>query len=396
MGKRNACIVAAGVSNFGERQAHFVDLFQEASKKCFDDLPGLNKKDVDGLLVATSLGGRTSTQINTAPVIAERLGLKPTAMCTRIDTLCAGGNSGIILAKGLVESGIAEMVMVAGGEKLFTPQKWEIFYSEINVVDHDWDGANGLGLPSPFFAMHAKDHMKRFGTTKEQLAAVSVANYNFGSINPYAQYQRKLTLQEALEAPIVTPPLSLYDCCPITDGAACCIITTEEKAKEISGNHPLVYIRGTAQASVSSVTSNWPGEYLSDWPHLRLAVKRAFEKAEVTAADIDVAQTHDCFTISQVIEVEEFGWCKKGEGGPFVAAGQTCIGGKIPVNTDGGLLACGHPFGATGIRQATEIMKQLQGRATFQVKDAAIGLAHNLSGLCAEHTIVVYGREPVK
>ncbi len=141
MNKRNACIVAAGVSNFGERQAHFVDLFQEAAKRCFDDIPGLNQEDVDGLLVATSLGGRTSTQVNTAPVIAERLGLKPTAMCTRIDTLCAGGNSGIILATGLVESGMADMVMVTGGEKLFTPSEMGNFYSEINVVDHDWDGS---------------------------------------------------------------------------------------------------------------------------------------------------------------------------------------------------------------------------------------------------------------
>lgn len=396
MSKRNACIVAAGISKFGERQAHFVDLFQEAAKLCFDDLPTLNKSDIDGLLVATSLGGRTSTQVNAAPVIAERLGLKPTAMCTRIDTLCAGGNSGIILAKGLVESGAAEMVMVTGGEKLFTPQKWEVFYSEINVVDHDWDGANGLGLPSPFFALHAKDHMRRFGTTKEQLASVSVTNYNYGSVNPYAQYQRKLTMEDALTAPNVTPPLSLYDCTPITDGAACCIITTEEKAKELSGDRPLVYVRGSAQVSISSVTSNWPGEYLSDWPHLKLAATKAFERAKVTADDIDVAQTHDCFTISQVIEVEEIGFCKKGEGGPFIASGQTGPNGKIPINTDGGLLSCGHPFGATGIRQGIEIMKQLQGRAAFQVKDASIGLAHNLSGLCAEHTVVIYGREPVK
>jgi len=396
MSKRNACIVASGVSNFGERQAHFVDLFQEAAKRCFEDLPEMNKKDVDGLLVATSLGGRTSTQVNAAPVIAERLGIKPTAMCTRIDTLCAGGNSGIILAKGLIESGMAEMVMVTGGEKLCTPQKWEVYYSEINVVDHDWDGANGLGLPSPFFAMNAKEHMKRFGTTKEQLAAVSVANYNYGSVTPYAQYQRKLTMQDALEAPFITPPLSLYDCCPITDGAACCIITSEDKAKEISGNRPLVYVRGTAQVTLNSVTSNWTGDYLADWPHLRLAAKLAFERAQLTPDDIDVAQTHDCFTISEIIEVEEFGWCKKGEGGPFIASGEVNIGGKIPINTDGGLLSCGHPFGATGIRQATEILKQLQGRANSQVKGAAFGLAHNLSGLCAEHTVVIYGKEPVK
>ena len=396
MDKRNACVIAAGVSKFGVRQAHFVDMFQEAAKVCFDDIPALKPKDVDGILVATSLGGRNATQVNAAPVIAERLGIKPKSMCTRLDTLCAGGSSGIILAKGLIESGIADIVMVTGGEKLYTPQKWEVFYSEINVVDHDWDGAQGLGLPPPFFAMHAKDHMKRFGTTKEQLAAVSVANYNYGSVNPTAQYQKKLTMEEAMAAPSVVPPLTLYDCCPITDGAAAVIIASEEKAKELT-NRPLVYIRGTAQVSLSSVSANWPGgDNFSDWPHLKLAAERAYQAAKVGPDDIDVAQTHDCFTISEVIEVEEFGFCKKGEGGPFVASGAINLGGKIPVNTDGGLLSCGHPFGATGIRQGTEILRQLQGRAINQVKGASIGLTHNLSGACAEHTVLIYGLEPVK
>jgi acetyl-CoA C-acetyltransferase len=395
LNKRNACIIAAGISNFGERQAHFVDLFQEAAKRCFDDIPALKPKDVDGILVATSLGGRTSTQVNAAPVIAERLGIKPRAICTRLDTLCAGGSSGIILATGLVQSGMADVVMVTGGEKLFTPQKWEVYYSEINVVDHDWDGAQGLGLPSPFFAMNAKEHMRVYGTTKEQLAAVSVTNYGYGAAHPWAQMQKKLTMEEALAAPPITPPLSLYDCCPVTDGAAAIIVCCEEKAKEFT-NRPLVYVRGTAQATLSSVTSNWPGEHLGDWPHLRLAAKRAYEMAQVKPEDIDVAQTHDCFTISEIIEVEELGFCKKGEGGPFVASGAINPGGKIPINTDGGLLSCGHPFGATGIRQGMEIMRQLQGRATFQVKDAKIGLTHNLSGLCAEHTVLIYGREPVK
>ena len=162
MNKRNACIIAAGVSVFGERQAHLVDLFQEAAKRCLDDIPGLKPKDIDGLLVATSLGGRTSTQVNTAPVVAERLGLRPTSICTRLDTLCAGGNSGIILATALVESGMSDVVMVTGAEKLYTPQRWEVFYSELNVVDHDWDATQGLGLPPPFFALHAKEHMKRY------------------------------------------------------------------------------------------------------------------------------------------------------------------------------------------------------------------------------------------
>ena len=395
MNKRNACIIAAGVSVFGERQAHLVDLFQEAAKRCLDDIPGLKPKDIDGLLVATSLGGRTSTQVNTAPVVAERLGLRPTSICTRLDTLCAGGNSGIILATALVESGMSDLVMVTGAEKLYTPQRWEVFYSELNVVDHAWDATQGLGLPPPFFALHAKEHMKRYGTTKEQLAAVSVTNYNFGAVNPDAQFQKKLTMEEAMSAMPIAPPLTLYDCCPITDGGAAAIIACEEKARELS-DRPLVYIRGGAQVALHSVSANWPGEHLADWPHLRLAAKKAYEKAKVGPDDIDVAQTHDCFTISEVIEVEEFGFCKKGEGGPYVASGQINLGGKVPVNTDGGLLSCGHPFGATGIRQSAEILKQLQGRATFQVKGAEIGLAHNLSALCAEHTVVIYGREPVK
>ena len=290
---------------------------------------------------------------------------------------------------------IADIVMVAGGEKLYTPQKWEVFYSELASIDHDWDAPNGLGLPPPFFALIAKEHMKHYGTTKEQLAWVSVVNYNYGAENPKAQFQKKLTLEEALGAPPVVPPLTLYDCCPITDGAAAVIIACEEKAKDLT-DRPLVYIRGGAQASLHSVSANWPGEHLADWAHLRVAAKRAYEMAKVGPEEVDVAETHDCFSISEVVEVEELGFCKKGEGGPFVESGQTKIGGKIPINTDGGLLSCGHPFGATGIRQGIEIMRQLQGRARFQVEGAEIGLTHNLSGLNVEHTIVIYGREPVK
>ena len=394
MANRNACIIAGGMSQWGVREASLVDVTQEAAKACLDDLPGLTPKDIDGLLYASSYAGRCSFQVNTAPVMAERLGLRPTSICARVDVLCAGGSAGILLAKGLVESGMADVVMVAGGEKLYTPQKWEVFYSELASIDHDWDAPNGLGLPPPFFALTATEHMKHYGTTKEQLAKVSVVNYNFGVDNPKAQMRKALTMEEALGAPSVVAPLTLYDCCPITDGAAAVIVASEEKARVLS-DRPPVYIRGGAQAVLHSVSANWPGEHLADWAHLRVAAQKAYASAKLTPADIDVAETHDCFSISQVIEMEELGFCKKGEGGPFVGDGNTDIGGKIPVNTDGGLLSCGHPFGATGIRQGMEMMKQLQGRAAHQVEGAAFALQHNLSGLNVEHTIVMYGREPV-
>ena len=204
-----------------------------------------------------------------------------------------------------------------------------------------------------------------------------------------------MTVEEVVTAKDIAPPLGLYDCCPLSDGAAAVIIASEERAKELT-ERPLVYIRGGAQVSLHSVTANWPGKHLGDWPHLRLAAQKAYEKAKTSPAEIHVAQMHDCFSISEIIEAEELGFCPKGEGGPFVTSGQTKLGGSIPTNTDGGLLSCGHPFGATGVRQGIEILKQLQGRAANQVKGAAMGMTHNLSGANVEHTIVIYGREPAE
>jgi acetyl-CoA C-acetyltransferase len=264
------------------------------------------------------------------------------------------------------------------------------------VNDHDWDSAMGLGVPPPFFAMIATNHMKRYGTTKEHMAHVSVANYNYGTDNPNAQFSgRTLTLQEALEARIIADPFGLYDCCPLSDGASAVIIASEERAKEMS-DRPLVYIRGTGQHSSHSMSAGWPGETPAEWTHLKIAGEVAYKNAQLTPKDIDVAQVHDCFTISEIIEMEELGFCKKGEGGEFVASGAITLDGEIPTNTDGGLISVGHPFGASGARQSLEICKQLQGRARHQVKDAKFGLAHNLSGTCAQHTVVIYGREPVE
>lgn len=393
--KKNAVIVGGGTSKFGVRQATIHDMIQEAARACADDIPGLKPSDIDGLIIATTMAGRHSSALNTAPLVVHRLGLSPTSICIRLDTLCAGSNSAVIVAKGLVESGIAEVVLVTGAEKVYMPQRWETNYTQLMVNDHDWDSSMGLGVPPPFFAMIARMHMKRYGTTKEQMASVSVTNYTYGDGHKMGHYAgRSITLQDALDARIIAEPFGLYDCCPLSDGASAIVIASEEKAKELS-DRPFVYLRGTGQHATHSMSAGWPGETLAEWPHLKTAGEVAFKNAKLTPKDIDVAQTHDCFTISEIIELEELGFCKKGEGGEFVASGANKIDGEIPTNTDGGLLVYGHPFGASGARQAIEICKQLQGRAIHQVKDASYGLTHNLSGTCAQHTVVVYGKDPV-
>ena len=387
---RNVCAIAGGMSKWGVRDGSQRDFFQEAAKACYDDNPQLNPKDIDGLLVASAYTERTSYQTHLAPLVAEYVGIKPKNICARVELLCASGSSAIILAFAMIKSGQADIVMVAGGEKLYTPQKWEVFYSELASVDHDWDGSQGLGLPPPVFAMVAKQHMLQYGTKKEHLGVVSVKNRRNSSKNPKAQFQTPVTMEEVMSGRMIVPPLTLYDCCPITDGAACLVLAVEEKAKQMT-DKPLVYIRGTGQASVNNMSANMPN--WTTWEALKIAAQQAYSKSRVDPKEVNVAMTHDCFTISEIIEMEDLGFCKKGEGGFFVADGQNDFGGQVPTNTDGGLLGCGHPFGGTGIRQGIEVMRQLRGDAIQQVPNANVGLTHNLSGFIAAHTVLIYGRE---
>ncbi len=387
---RNVCIIGGGMSKWGVREGSQRDFFQEAAKACYEDIPQLNPKDIDGLLVASAYTERTSYQTHLAPLVAEHVGVKPKNICARVELLCASGSSAIILGYAMIKSGQADIIMVTGGEKLYTPQKWEVFYSELASVDHDWDGSQGLGLPPPVFAMVAKQHMKQFGTKKEHLGKISVKNRRNSAKNPKAQFQKPVTMEEVMEGRMIVSPLTLYDCCPITDGAATVILAAEEKAKELT-DKPLVYVLGTGQASVNNMSANMPD--WTTWEALKIAAGQAYTKAKVEPKDINVAMTHDCFTISEIIEMEDLGFCEKGEGGPFVEDGQNDLGGKVPTNTDGGLLGCGHPFGGTGIRQAMEILRQLRGDATQQVPGANIGLTHNLSGFIAAHTVLIYGKE---
>jgi len=387
-------MVAGGVNKWGRRAANFRQLAAEAAKACFDSNPNIDHKEIDGFILATTYAERTGVQVHPAPFIAQIIGLQPKKLYMRVENQCGSGTTAIRTAWWAIASGYVDMVMCLGVEKLMIPVHEEIFLNAASAMDHDWEGCFGLTPPAAF-AMAAQAHMRKFGTTEEQMAMVSVKNHRHAMKTPYAHHYERykkhgpVTLETALKSRMIAYPLKLFDCSTNTDGAAACILASEEKAKELTDKP--VYLIGTSQVCLHGSWQKATYEWW-EWPALRLAARQAYEMAGIKPEDVDVAEIHDCFTISEIIEYEELGWCEKGQGGKFIEEGLSDYGGKVVVNPRGGLIACGHPFAATGIAQAYEIFLQLRGEAgERQVKDAKIGLNHNLSGL-GEHHIIIYKR----
>jgi Acetyl-CoA acetyltransferase len=253
-----------------------------------------------------------------------------------------------------------------------------------SAADREWEAEVGATFPG-LYAMMARAHMHELGTTREQLAQVAVKNHYHGSMNPRAQFRNKITIDTVINSPLVADPLRLFDCSPITDGAAAVVLVPAERAKEFTDTP--IYVKAAAQAS--DTISLHDRRSLTSIDATTIAADRAFKMARLQRSQIDVAEVHDCFTIAEIMAIEDLGFFEKGAGGPVTLAGDTAIGGKIPINTSGGLKACGHPVGATGIKQAVEIVEQLRGDAgKRQVDGAEVGLTHNVGGTGG--TVVVH------
>ena len=387
---RQVALVGAGVTKFGVRKASYRDLIWEAGKACFDSIPALKPKDLEGLVVGTVMPERTAFQSHISSMAAEALGITPSALSARTEHMCASGTVGIRYAYAFIAAGLCDLVMVLGVEKLNQPVSDEAILNMGTGVDREWEACHGLTAP-PCFALAAQQHMARYGTTEEQLARVGVKNHTHASRNPNAHFQKGATLEQVLCSRMIASPLRLFMCSPITDGAAAVILASEERASDLT-DRP-VWIRGTGQALDGFTLSSLPDDY-SHWPAMKRAAQAAYRMAGVGPRDVDLAEVHDCFAIAEVIAYEELGFCEKGDGGRFVEKGLADYGGDVVVNPRGGLMGCGHPLGATGVAQAAEVFAQLRGEAgARQVQNAAIGLAHNNSGM-GEHVVVVYGRDP--
>jgi acetyl-CoA acetyltransferase len=266
-----------------------------------------------------------------------------------------------------------------------TPEVTEFLAMASDFPFEQWHGITFPGL----FALMATAHMHKYGTTEQHLGMVAVKNHYHGSLNPKAHMQKEITLEAALSSRVIAWPLKLYDCSLITDGASCLILTKPELAKKYT-DLP-VHIIGSGQAS--DTIGMYERDGFTSLAAAKLAADKAYGMADVKPGELDVAEVHDCFTIAEIIAYEDLGLCKPGEGSRLVEIGETKLGGKIPVNTSGGLKAKGHPVGATGTGQAYEMFLQLTGQAEKrQVKNAEVGLTHNVGGSGATATVHIYRR----
>lgn len=372
----NISVVGTGLTKFGELwDKSLSDLSLEASTEAIADAQILNK-DIDAVFVANMLHGSLSGQDHLGAVVTSLLGI--TCPAFRIEGACASGGLAIHLAVQSLLSGTYRKVLVLGVEKM-TDATGSKISSALMGAGSEEERKAGLTFPA-LYALLANSHMAKYGTTRKDLASVAVKNHFHASLNNKAQFPFEVTEEKVLSSSNISYPITLFDASPITDGAAAVILSSDEKASD-------VHIKASAVATDTiGLTER---KSLTELMATKIASSKAYKQAGVTAKDIDIAEVHDCFTIAEILAMEDLGLCDKGHGGKFIRSGKTKLGGICPVNTSGGLKACGHPVGATGVKQIVELTQQLQGKSgKRQVKGVKIGLAQNVGGTGA--TVVVH------
>lgn len=382
---RRVAIIGAGMTKFGEHwEKGFRELVVEAGIKAVEDAK-ISGENITAGYIGTMASGKLIGQEHIGALIADYMGLNPIPI-TRVEGACASGSLALRQGVMAVASGMHDIVVVGGVEKMTDLGTGGVSDALGGAGDQEWELFLGATFPG-LYALMAKRHMHEFGTTEEMMASVAVKNHKHGSKNPYAQFQKEISMDDVLKSKMVADPLKVFDCSPITDGGAALVLAPLEIAESYTKKP--VEVAASGQASDTIALDN--REKLSEIAATRVAAEKAYTRAGITAKDVDVAEVHDCFTIAEIMAIEDLGFFKKGEGGKATMEGKTTFGGDIVVNTSGGLKSAGHPVGATGIKQAIEIAWQLRGDAgERQVKDAEIGLSHNVGGSGATVVVHVY------
>lgn len=383
---RAVAIIGVGSTPFGKLEG--MGILGLAVSACREALAEsrVPREKIQACYLGNFVGERLASQGALAGMVVNRLGLTGIP-ATKVEGACASG--GIALRQGFlgIALGLYDFVLVAGVEKMTSSTTAEVTAALATAGDEDGEMRTGLTFPGAF-AIITREHMARYGTTREQIGLVSVKNHGLGASNPKAQFRKPVTLDEVLASRLIADPLRLFDCPPISDGAAAAVLCPAEWARDF---HPKpVRVLGSGHATGPATL--WEMEDITSFPATVKASREAYTMAGITAADVQVAEVHDCFTMAEIIATEDLGFFPKGKGGPAVKDGQTGLEGKVAVNPSGGLIAKGHPVGATGCAQVYELVKQLRGEAANQVRNARIGLAHNLGGTGVVSTVTVLGR----
>lgn len=373
-------IVDASLTRFGKRKEDVFQLAKESS------LPIIRRfKDIDFVLISNSYSGEFNNVSGINNLISSYLSLDEIPSI-RIDNTSGSGGSAILVAKSLIDSGQARAVLVIGVEKMSTMKTREVT-SVISSLLPPRERSIGISLPS-LASIMTKIYMRRYGASREAIAEVSVKNHWNGARNPFAHIRKEITLEEVLSSPVVADPLRQYEFCPISDGAASVLITSDEEA--LSYTSKPVFIKGVAMGSDSSHITD--REDILEMRAVKIAGELAMKRAKVKR--VDFAELHDMATILEIVEGEALGLLEKGKGWTYYLNGMTGVDGEIPINTSGGLNSKGHPIGASGIGQVIEGFLQIRGEAgERQVKEARVGLTVSMAGFGNSATAIVLGDE---
>ena len=395
----NVYIAGVGMTPFGKHTGIGVyELIAQAVNAAVKD-SGAELRDIESVYYGTLTHGMLQGQYCVpGPIAMRRMGLQDIPIFT-VENACASGSSALHLAAQALRAGSCEIALAVGAEKMNIPDKARMFA----VFDSGWDvqsvDANkeslldlGRGIEPPpnttstkpysvfmdVYAAFCRDHMRRWGTTQRQIAAVSAKNHQHSVHNPLSQYRQAYTIDEVLAAPAISYPLTLPMCSPISDGAASVVLCTDEGLRRLGlGRSRLVRLRASIVQTGVDRTADQPEDYVS-----ARAARRAYEQAGIDPADVHIAEVHDATAMGELLNAEALMLVARGESGPAAERGEFSIGGRIPINTSGGLESKGHPIGATGLGQVYELVTQLRGEAgARQVANARIAIQENGGGL---------------
>ncbi len=370
---RDVAVIGVGMQKWGELWAKSTrDIFVESALLAMDDA-GVDT--LGAMYVGSMAPGLFADQEHLGSVMADYLGQK-LIPSTRVESACASGGLAFRLACMDVASGMHDVVLAGGVEKMTDIGGGDATHALASAADMKWEAVHGVTFPG-LYAMMAVAHMAKYGTTREQLAHVAVKNHYNGSMNSRAQFPMKITVEGVINSVKVADPLNILDCSPITDGAAAAIVVPADMVKDFKKAG--VKVIGTGHATDTIALHD--REDLTTLAAVSASAEQAYKMSGKGPRDLDFVEVHDCFTIAEIIVSESLGLFERGKGGPAAEAGDTGLEGRTPINPSGGLKSKGHPVGATGVAQIVEITEQLRGEAgKRQIKNARVALAQNMGG----------------